>query len=84
MHEQCNRVSWNPSSLLLCRECSALEAAASLGGKGVEPFYTVLEGGRDGKFYRVSLKVFLFPTTTEWTNYSISLKWEACGPFPDV
>ncbi|XP_061586220.1 cilia- and flagella-associated protein 251 [Cololabis saira] len=31
---------------------NVLEAAAALGGKDMFPFYSFLEGGRDGKFYR--------------------------------
>ncbi|XP_039735308.1 cilia- and flagella-associated protein 251 isoform X1 [Pteropus medius] len=31
---------------------SALEAAVSLGGEGLTPFYSLVSGGREGKFYR--------------------------------
>ncbi|XP_036955446.1 cilia- and flagella-associated protein 251 isoform X1 [Acanthopagrus latus] len=41
----CTVMSWEIST-------DALEASAALGGKDMVPFYTLLEGGRDGKFYR--------------------------------
>ncbi|CAK6966465.1 cilia- and flagella-associated protein 251 [Scomber scombrus] len=41
----CTVLSWETSF-------NALEAVASLGGKDMAPFYTLLEEGRDGKFYR--------------------------------
>ncbi|XP_021113199.1 cilia- and flagella-associated protein 251 isoform X5 [Heterocephalus glaber] len=33
--------------------CSALDAAVSLGGEDLTPFYGLVPGGREGKFYRI-------------------------------
>ncbi|XP_026177633.1 cilia- and flagella-associated protein 251 isoform X2 [Mastacembelus armatus] len=41
----CTLLSWELN-------LNALEAAAALGGKGLVPFYSLLNGGREGRFYR--------------------------------
>jgi len=38
-----------------------MEAAAAMGGKDMVPFYSLIDGGRDGNFYRVSSSFFLVP-----------------------
>ena len=35
----------------LCPTYSALEAVSLLGGEDLQPFYAMLEGGRDGEFF---------------------------------
>ncbi|KAM9858625.1 cilia- and flagella-associated protein 251 [Aulostomus maculatus] len=49
----CTVLSWEISF-------DALEAAAALGGKDLEPFYRLLDGGRDGHFYREMEDLFYY------------------------
>ncbi|XP_037536632.1 cilia- and flagella-associated protein 251 [Nematolebias whitei] len=39
---------------------NVLEAEAALGGQGMTPFYTLLDGGRDGKFYKAIKDNFIY------------------------
>ncbi|XP_033827950.2 cilia- and flagella-associated protein 251 [Periophthalmus magnuspinnatus] len=45
--------SWSVST-------EALDAAAALGGSGMEPFYSMLDGGRDGTFYKEVEDLFYY------------------------
>lgn len=57
--QRLERETWNLSShepflyLLFSASASALDAAASLGGEDLIPFYNLLDGGREGEFFRV-------------------------------
>lgn len=53
--------------------CSALEAASTLGGENMLPFYSLLEGGREGKFYRVSAMNFLKPVVPSITKVTCTV-----------
>lgn len=60
---------------------SALEAASTLGGEDMLPFYSLLEGGREGKFYRVSAMTYLKPVVPSMTNVThCPFYWMFCGP----
>lgn len=68
------RETWNLSShepflyFLFSASASALDAAASLGGKDLIPFYNLLDGGREGEFFRV----ILLPVSVHiWLGFKI-------------
>lgn len=55
----------NPScTIFSLLSASALDAAASLGGEDLIPFYNLLDGGREGEFF----KVIMLITSVVWQH----------------
>ncbi|XP_068461278.1 cilia- and flagella-associated protein 251 [Clinocottus analis] len=64
---------------------NALEAAAALGGKDLMPFYTLLEGGRDGKFFREMEDFFYYCQINSQVNDSMeTLQLSTTIPLSEV
>lgn len=63
--QRLERVPWKFSShepflyLLPFTSASTLNAAAFLGGEDLIPFYNLLDGGREGKFFRVIISLWM-------------------------
>ncbi|KAK5871136.1 hypothetical protein PBY51_004032 [Eleginops maclovinus] len=70
----CTILSWEIS-------LNALEGAATLGGKDMLPFYALLEGGRDGKFYREMEDLFYYCQIRHQGNDSMK-KWQLSTKIP--
>ena len=49
---------------------SALEASCLLGGRGLEPFYALLEGGREGEFFSEMEEYFYHAQIRRFDNLS--------------
>ncbi|KAF3851124.1 hypothetical protein F7725_012896 [Dissostichus mawsoni] len=60
---------------------NALEGAAALGGKNMLPFYALLEGGRDGKFYREMEDLFYYCQLRHQGNDSTK-EWQLSTKIP--
>ena len=45
---------------------SAIEASAKLGGEGLTPFYTLIEGGRDGELFSELEEYFYYAQMKKW------------------
>ena len=47
---------------------SALEASAALGGEGLLPYYTLIEGGRDGELFAELEDYFYYSQIRKWAS----------------
>lgn len=67
----CTRASLpEPLALIVC-SYSALEAVSLLGGEDLQPFYAMLEGGRDGEFFAELEEYFYYAQIRRYVIYTI-------------
>lgn len=48
--------------------CRALEAISRLGGEDLQPFYAMLDGGRDGEFFTELEEFFYYAQIRRYIN----------------